>query len=539
LVTTFGDGELLRLSSDGRRVKILRQDFDMPTGVALAPDGDIFVAEWLGNLFRVSPDGGRKTRIAQGLFNPDLIAVGPNGLIYVAEFGNFISEVDPQTGARRVIARLAGNPVGVAVDTITTPLLAQDPAFNLIVTADDSLLSINPDTGAVSRLAIISNGSGCMAVPAAPPPIVSVNETEPNDSPLTAQPVGDALPGQTFCIRGRVRMGDSGHVSRDLMKAGLDQPVQDWFVANLPEDRWGNGPVPVRIIADWPGQANVNVFAGTDVDASLISDGFKSLSNNRMATNQSPEAWPRFDETGQSVVFYLQPPGLAVEGRPFGRKLIVGVQHAGGPAADYTVSIETLLTFGSETHQIDDGLRLTPPNTEFGGQLVVNRYRPTGTPAFLHAIEYPFVQPDGRDPTGQMVRMVVFAGLTDDALAGPPANPAFLFDQLVAVPRTVSGLGEVVEINIVPPLRMDSGVLYVGFEFPDPGATGITAVFDAGPVQYLRTFASRDGGATWYRPTGTFDSFDAAGHRRRTKGAVVPGTVSMNANIRARFRVPR
>ena len=390
-----------------------------------------------------------------------------------------------------------------------------------------------------------------------------ISEVEPNDSPLTAQELGDCLPGQTLCIQGRVARGDAGSRSLELAAAGLTSaPIQDWFVANLPEEQWGNGPIPVRITITWQGQANLNLYAGTDVDPDWIADGFKSLSNNRLATAGNPESWPRRDETSESVVVYLQPdvdPLLINNG--FGRRLIIGVQHASGPLADYQVTIRKPLTFSSETHQIDDGLRQTEPSSDFEEQLVVNRFRPTGDAALLTSVGYPFLapgDPHAPDPTGQQIRLVVFAGDSDDALAEPPSHPTFLFDQMVTVPRTVSGIGEVVEIPIVPPILITSGetdigeklpfdpnistaqpmvvtsgVVYIGFEFPNPMTTGITAVFDASPVQYLRTFASRDGGTTWYRPMGIFNSPDATQRKGTPNGKLAPGTVSTNANIRA------
>lgn len=396
-----------------------------------------------------------------------------------------------------------------------------------------------------------------------------ISEVEPNDSPLTAQELGDCLPGQTLCIQGRVARGDAGSRSLELAAAGLTQmPIQDWFVADFPEDQWGNGPIPLRLTITWPGRTNLNLYAGADVDPDWIADGFKSLSNNRLATDQNPESWPRRDETSKSVVVYLQPDvDQLLINNGFGRRLIIGVQHASEPLADYQVIIQKLLTFSSETHQIDDGLRLTPSSGDFEQQLVVNRFRPTGDAALLTSVGYPFLAPgDHRapDPTGQQIRLVVFAGDSDDALAEPPSHPTFLFDQMVTVPGTVSGIGEVVEIPIVPPILITSGetgigeklpfdpnistappmvvtsaVVYVGFEFPDPMTTGITAVFDASPVQYLRTFASRDGGATWYRPTGIFNSLDAIRRKGAPQRLLVPGTVFTNANIRARFRTPR
>jgi glucose/arabinose dehydrogenase len=86
LVTTVGDGRLLRLSRDGSRLQVLAEGLKGPMGVTVSQDGAIVVAESLaGRLIRISPDGSDRVSLVQGLLKPEMIAWGRNGMIYVAE----------------------------------------------------------------------------------------------------------------------------------------------------------------------------------------------------------------------------------------------------------------------------------------------------------------------------------------------------------------------------------------------------------------------------------------------------------------------
>jgi len=398
-------------------------------------------------------------------------------------------------------------------------------------------------------------------IPATPEEIL-VAEEEPNDTPRTAQVVPFPRPGEKVIFRGRIARGDKGSRSEELetffsqfdVEVG---EVQDWIAADpdaLGADSPGDGPIPLRITADWgpvtPSsqalqETDLDFWVGTFVDdQTFFVDGFKTMSNIQMATDHRPESWPRSDQPHHAVVLYLQPRGVRTSDGEllpndgFARKLIIGIQHYNGPPAEYTVTIENLASAAagqsvaqesesySEVHQVDDGLFST---RFFGGPakgIVLNRFRPSRYPARLVAVSHPFFHfPDLPDPVGKSIRVLVLAGESDrpDALPPPLSQAHVLFDKTLPIPRTIEIIGDVVDLPIDPPVIVESGVVYVGFQFPaDPiEQTGIALALDRSPAQFLRTYVSTDEGQTWGRP------------RRDEPFTGLP--VFLNAEIRATF----
>lgn len=110
--------------NDYRTVQRGAGPFNYPTGLAVGPDGDLFVSDGYGNarVHRFTPDGRLKASWGEpgadpGQFNlPHGIAVGPDGRVYVADRENrrlqvFTGEgefLDQWTGLRR--------PTGVYLD---------------------------------------------------------------------------------------------------------------------------------------------------------------------------------------------------------------------------------------------------------------------------------------------------------------------------------------------------------------------------------------------------------------------------------------
>lgn len=387
-----------------------------------------------------------------------------------------------------------------------------------------------------------------------------IQEAEPNDTPQTAQMIPFPRPGEKVIFRGRVARGDQGGRSEELESffSQFDLEVgdiHDWIVADpdaLGEVSPGDGPIPLRITADWgpvtmtslaQQETDLDFWVGTLVDdQTFFIDGFKVLSDIQMATDQRPESWPRRDQAHQTVVLYLQPKGIRTrDGEPlpndgFARKLVIGIQHYSGPPAEYTVTLENLApastgtgqgsSLGSEIHQVDDGLFSTRFFSGPQGGIILNRFRPSRYPAQLVAVSHPFLAfRDLPDPTGRSIRVLVLAGDSDrpDATPPPLAEARVLFDKMLPIPRTIQVIGEVIELPIDPPVVIESGVVYVGFQFPSEPAeqTGIALALDRSPAQFLRTYFSNDNGQTWGRPT---QDEPFTGLR-----------VFMNADIRATF----
>jgi hypothetical protein len=368
---------------------------------------------------------------------------------------------------------------------------------------------------------------------------VTVTEKEPNNDPMHAQAVPFPQAGQSVVVQGRVQAGDMGGFSEELETFfGGVGAINDWYVAD-PDTLTnpGNGPFALTISVGWQGSTDVDVWVGTTVDdASFFFDGFKLLNDVRTATLANPESWPRSGASTESVALYLQPSGVKIGTPPmtianngFGRKLMIGIQHFEGPPADYTLTIQRR-DFASELHQVDDGgitagfFRLDP------GTLVVNCFRPTRYPATLTAIGHPFVQfSTTPDPTGKPLR-VVAVGAANEGNAPPDMTTVTpLFDKTLPVPGNISPmpgqrfLGRVNNFTLDPPVTINSGVVYVGLQYPTAPIeqTGIAFALDTSPVQYVRTFFSTDGGKTWSL-------------RGRTED-VSGQTVILNADIRAIF----
>jgi len=416
---------------------------------------------------------------------------------------------------------------GIRARSLTLALLLSSPLFHLRPAAQGSIP--HPAQGQEGIL---------------------VEEQEPNDTPLTAQTIPFPRPGEKVVFRGRIARGDKGGRSEELETffSQLDLEVgeiQDWIVADpdaLGEASPGDGPIPLRITADWDQQqTDLDFWVGTLVDEqTFFVDGFKVLSDIQMATDQRPESWPRRDQPHHAVVLYLQPKGVRTsDGEPlpndgFARKLMIGVQHYKGPAAEYTVTIENLASVGTEqtsspgmeSHQIDDGLFSTQYFGGPSGGIILNRFRPSRYPAQLVAVSHPFLRfSDLPDPSGTPIRVLVIAGESDQVDAVPPPldQARVLFDKTIPIPRTIEIIGEVVDLPIDPPVSVESGVVYVGFQFPTAPIeqTGIALALDRSPAQFLRTYFSNDNGRTWGRP------------RRDEPFTGLP--VFLNADIRATF----
>jgi hypothetical protein len=346
----------------------------------------------------------------------------------------------------------------------------------------------------------------------------TINETEPNNDPLSAQEIPFPAPGETVVVRGSVRASDTGTFSEDLEtefgSSGGVGAIHDWYVLNpdsLAKQGFGDGPIPFRFSVGWDSGADVDIWWGTLVDDSvLFFDGFKAL--GLAASLRNPETVPLPFVNAESLSIHLQPQGITVDGQPilndgFGRALVIGIQHFDGPPANYQLSIEVggalaKAAFTTEQAKVDaDFISEFGFSRAFIDDIIVNRFRPSG-PARLTAVGHPFAAFGGfPNPTGQPIRVVVFKGDSDDPLAEPPSNPTFLFDQMVPIPGTIQFFGEVIDFPINPPIDVNEGeVVYVGFEFRDPMITGALPVLNFSAVQYFRTRVSGDRGATWVIP---------------------------------------
>ncbi|MBK9295812.1 MAG: S-layer homology domain-containing protein [Candidatus Microthrix sp.] len=148
--------------------------FNNPYGVAFAPNGNIYVADTLNQRIRVTnPTTGQVTTLAgtgtEGFadgpgntaqFNyPTGVAVAPNGTVYVADQGNHrIRAINPTTGQ---VTTLAGSTAGFADGPGNTAQfnfptgVAVAPNGTVYVADQENqrIRAINPTTGQVTTLA--------------------------------------------------------------------------------------------------------------------------------------------------------------------------------------------------------------------------------------------------------------------------------------------------------------------------------------------------------------------------------------------------
>ena len=148
--------------------------FNYPTGVAVAPNGNIYVADQGNQRIRaINPTTGQVTTLAgtgtegfadgpgtNAQFNyPYGVAVAPNGTVYVADQGNQrIRAINPTTGQ---VTTLAGSSAGFADGPGNTAQflypqgVAVAPNGTVYVgdTGNNRIRAINPTTGRVTTLA--------------------------------------------------------------------------------------------------------------------------------------------------------------------------------------------------------------------------------------------------------------------------------------------------------------------------------------------------------------------------------------------------
>ena len=147
-----------------------------PSGIAFAPNGEIFVVDSFdSNLYKFSAAGGAAGPPLAPIVGDPRGLTFQAGKLYVARYSlGDIAELDPSSGnVVRVVAAGLGSPYGLATDPLTGNLAVTDRSGN-------RALGVNPSSGAVSvyasdasfsapqglvfddrgRLYVVNNGNG-------------------------------------------------------------------------------------------------------------------------------------------------------------------------------------------------------------------------------------------------------------------------------------------------------------------------------------------------------------------------------------------
>lgn len=113
-VSNWGGGTVERIAPNGTRSTVLK-GIASPAGIAIDAEGTMFVSSYSGDyILRVAQDG-TQARVAENLATPTGVAFASNGRLLVANraAGEILS-LDLSNGSRHVVGRGLSLPVGVA-----------------------------------------------------------------------------------------------------------------------------------------------------------------------------------------------------------------------------------------------------------------------------------------------------------------------------------------------------------------------------------------------------------------------------------------
>ena len=199
-VVEANGGQVVTVTPDGTvtRVADLSAGHPVPTGIALAPDGGVYVGYLTAGPFlddtsrvdRVAPDG-TVTTVWTGLSMVTDIAVAPDGTLYAAEMatGDPASANEPpfQPFTGRVVRQTGAD----GLEEVATGMLFP---VNLAFGPDNGLYVALPAVGANNGEGVILRldpAAGAIAMPAGPPPASACAPITPPPPP----PVSPAAAG--------------------------------------------------------------------------------------------------------------------------------------------------------------------------------------------------------------------------------------------------------------------------------------------------------------------------------------------------------
>jgi glucose/arabinose dehydrogenase len=153
----------LTVTPDGTvaRIADLSDPHDIPTGIALAPDGGVYVgyltqfpySDGTSYVDRIGPDGTR-TKVWTGLTGVTALTVGPDGVLYAAEIStNNTQETVGQPGTGRIVRQTGPDSLEPVVTGLNGPVGVDFGPDGALYVSSPAIGAEN-GTGVVHRIAL-------------------------------------------------------------------------------------------------------------------------------------------------------------------------------------------------------------------------------------------------------------------------------------------------------------------------------------------------------------------------------------------------
>jgi plastocyanin len=290
-ISESNHGQILRVTPDGAisRIADLSTTHPVPTGLALAPDGGVYVGFLTAAPF---PDGSSKvvkvtadgtvTDVWTGLTAVTAVAVAPDGTLYAVEMstGNATEPPFYRVGTGRVVRQTGPSSLEPVMTEMPQPVRASfgpDGGLYVAFPAHDaslrpgSILRIDPATTGLAFPTELQGSGHCAApvatapaaTPAMAPPAAATGTTEVDVAPaatVTATTSGPTGPAGT----GPITVDITIRISVDPTGGAVSVPVTVPVTVTTPEAPAPPAPTPT-VVSPGAAAGSTPVAAPTEV----------------------------------------------------------------------------------------------------------------------------------------------------------------------------------------------------------------------------------------------------------------------------------